>query len=175
MKVNHHFTTRIPVNDEYAAIVGKAVYVFSYYEWTIIYLIDYSENGFVAEYSRPTKRPLISRAVNNKLKESIDKLYFPVSTVTKIEMEQCQNEFEDLIEKRNALIHAHPITDNDGSQILAYQTKPSKALSDMIWQESDIENLIEEIDSAGVKAGKILDKIARYSLQLKAPTTMLSF
>lgn len=59
-----------------------------------------------------------------------------------------------LIYKRNAIIHAHPISDNDESQILAYQTKPSAAISDMIWQESDIESLIKEFDSAGLRLVK---------------------
>ena len=163
MKVNHHTTTRIPVNDEYAAIVGKAVYLFAYYEWTIIYIIDYLDKGFVAEYSRPTKRPLTSGPVNEKLRKTIGKLHFPISTVTKNEMEQCQHKFEKLIEKRNALIHAHPITDTDGSQILGYQSKPSNAISDIIWPNSKVEELIQEIDKIAVEAGKILDKLRNKS------------
>ncbi|MBU2739378.1 hypothetical protein [Acidithiobacillus concretivorus] len=43
----HHSSTRVPVDDSYAALVGKAVYVFAYYEWTIIYVIDYLQSGFV--------------------------------------------------------------------------------------------------------------------------------
>ena len=64
-----------------------------------------------------------------------------------------------LINKRNALIHAHPITDEDGSQILSYQSKPGKSISDMIWQSSEVDDLIQEIDKAAVEAGAILDKL----------------
>jgi len=56
-----HSTTRVPVDDEYAALVGKAVYVFAYYEWAIIYIVEFLRSGFVAEYSRGS--PLTSGAV----------------------------------------------------------------------------------------------------------------
>ena len=78
MKNNHHTTTRIPVNDEYAATVGKAVYLFAYYEWTIIYIIDYLKSGFVTEYSRPQNRPMTSGAVKEKLREVINLSVFPI-------------------------------------------------------------------------------------------------
>jgi len=48
----NHQTTRIPVKDEYAALIGKAIYIFAYYEWTIIWIIEFLESGFVREYSR---------------------------------------------------------------------------------------------------------------------------
>ncbi|MEQ9099578.1 MAG: hypothetical protein RIF36_21150 [Imperialibacter sp.] len=163
MNVNHHTTTAIPVDDKYAAILGKAVYIFAYYEWTIIYIIAFYESGFVAQYSRPSKSPLTSGAVNQKLKEIINGFDFPESNVTKAEIELCQQEFESLIAKRNALIHAHPATDIDGSQILVYQTKPSKPFSDMVWKESEINEIIKEIDNAGVKASAILNQIRRRS------------
>jgi hypothetical protein len=159
MNVDHHTATRIPVNDKYAAVLGKAVYLFAYYEWTIIYIIDFYESGFVAQYSRPGESPLTSGAVNRKLKEIIKGFDFPASNVTKTEIELCQQEFESLIKKRNALIHAHPATGIDGSQILVYQTKPSKPFSDMVWKESEINEIIKEIDDAGVKASAILDQI----------------
>ena len=50
--MNYHTKTRIPVNDEYAATIGKAVYVFAYYEWIIIYIVEGLKPGFVQTYSR---------------------------------------------------------------------------------------------------------------------------
>ena len=44
--------TRVPFNADYVNLVGTAVYLFSYYEWTIIYIIERLKPGFVAEYSR---------------------------------------------------------------------------------------------------------------------------
>jgi hypothetical protein len=157
MEVNHHTTTRIPINDEYAALLGKAVYAFAYYEWTIIYIIDKFKKGFVAEYSRPKKQGLTSGAVKRELKDATAKATFPINNVTERDILDCISKFEELIEKRNALIHAHPFTAKDGSQILGYQTNTSKKLSDVEWPTAAIENLIKEIDEAEVGAGTILE------------------
>jgi hypothetical protein len=155
--MNHHTTTRVPVNDEYAALVGKAVYVFAYYEWTIIYIIDYLENGFVSDYSRG--RPMTSGAVLNKLKQVIANLSSLPNNISQTELDQCIDNFTNLIVKRNALIHAHPCTDDDGSQILSYQTSPTKPLPDMKWPRGEVEKIIAEIDEVASVTGETLDKL----------------
>jgi hypothetical protein len=155
--VDHHTTTRVPVNDEYAALIGKAVYVFAYYEWTIIYIIEYLESGFVSDYSRG--RPMASGAVLNKLKQVIASLSSLPNNISQTELDQCIDNFTKLIVKRNALIHAHPCTDDDGSQILSYQTSPTKPLSDMKWPKNEVEKVIAEIDEVACETGDILDKL----------------
>jgi len=57
------------------------------------------------------------------------------------------------------LIHAHPCTDTNGAQILAYQTKTSKPLPDMKWPKEEIKKIISEIDAAARNAAVVLDKI----------------
>jgi len=157
--MNHHTTTRIPVNDEYADLVGKAVYVFAYYEWTIIWIIEFLEPGFVNEYSRETT--ITSGGVKRKFRETINALNTIPNGITKDELGECLNKFSELIIKRNALIHAHPITDSDGSQILSYQTQPSKPLPDMKWPSSEVDKIISAIDKIGCEASTILDKIRK--------------
>ncbi len=39
---------RVPFDPNYTALVGTAVYVFAYYEWAVIYLIQQFKPGFVA-------------------------------------------------------------------------------------------------------------------------------
>ena len=77
-----HSTTRVPVDDSYVALVGKAVYVFAYYEWAIIYIIEFLKPGFGShgtDFTRATKQELESFCI----------------------------EFDRLIVRRNALIHKH--------------------------------------------------------------------
>jgi len=81
------------------------------------------------------------------------------SKVSRKDLETCWAEFELLIVRRNALIHAHPITDSDGSQILAYQTKPTKPLPDMKWPITEVEAIIADFDSAACRAGALLDRL----------------
>jgi hypothetical protein len=152
-----HTSTRTPVDDKYAALVGKAVYVFAYYEWAIIWIINCLQDGFVCKYCREVQ--MTSGKVKATFKALIDNPSTSFSKVGKLELEEIVSEFESNIVKRNALIHAHPVTESDGSQILAYQTIPSKPLPDMKWPSSDVEKIISEFDKAVVKAGKALDKL----------------
>jgi hypothetical protein len=152
-----HSSTRVPVDDSYAALVGKAVYIFAYYEWTIIYTIEYLRSGFVRKYSRGGS--LTSGNVRQEFQDTINSLHGSFDKVFRAELQACCDEFESLIIKRNALIHAHPITNSDGSQILAYQTKITKPLPDMKWPKEKVESIIQEFDAAACTAGKLLDRL----------------
>jgi hypothetical protein len=152
-----HTTTRVPVDDTYVALVGKAVYVFAYYEWTIIYIIEYLRTGFVGQYSRG--KPLTSGNVKDEFQNTIDNLPTSFQKVPVPDLQQICDEFEKLIIKRNALIHAHPVTDSDGAQILAYQTKITKPLPDMKWPKTEVESIIAAFDLAACQAGSILERL----------------
>ena len=56
-----------------------------------------------------------------------------------------------------ALIHAHPITDEGGAQILNYQASPSKQISDMKWESVRLEEFIREIDVAAYQIGNVFE------------------
>jgi len=155
--MTHHSSTRVPVNDSYATLVGKAVYVFAYYEWTIIYAIEYLQSGFVSKYSRGGS--MTSGNVRQEFQNTINSPLVSFAKVSKAELQACCDEFENLIVKRNALIHAHPITDSDGSQILAYQTKVTKPLPDMKWPRTEAEAIIQEFDASACRARTILDRL----------------
>ncbi len=150
-------TTRVPVDDQYAALVGKAVYVFAYYEWTIICIIELLDNGFLGEYCRV--KTMTSGAVRDHLRDVIGNPATSFTKVTQEELTDCLEKFSDLIIRRNALIHAHPSTDSGGAQILAYQTSLSKPLSDMQWPAAEVEAVISAFDEAACSAGELLDKL----------------
>ena len=145
--------TRVPFDEDYVKLVGTAVYLFSYYEWTIIYIIERLEPGFVAEYSREQTMP--SGEVLNRFKRALEQ-DAGGHDVDRSTLRSCSDEFAGLVDKRNALIHAHPITDIGGAQILNYQSKPSRPISDMKWEDVDIEKLTEEVDEAACRANELL-------------------
>lgn len=57
--------TCVPHDPQYTALVGTAVYVFAYYEWAIIYLIQQYKPEFVARYCR--EAPMTSGGVKKAL------------------------------------------------------------------------------------------------------------
>jgi hypothetical protein len=97
--------------------------------------------------------------MRQELQGTINSPHVSFAKVSKQELQACCDEFDVLIVKRNALIHAHPITDSDGSQILAYQTKITKPLPDMKWPKTEVESIIQEFDRAACSAGTLLDRL----------------
>ena len=145
--------TRVPFDSHYVQLVGTAVYLFSYYEWSIIYIIERLNPGFVSEYCREKK--ITSGGVCKQLKKELDK-DAGSHDVDRLALCSCHDDFKSLIDKRNALIHAHPITDITGEQILNYQSRPQAVIPDKKWDESEIESFIQDVDSAAVRAGALL-------------------
>lgn len=146
---------RVPIDASYVASVGQAVYLFAYYEWAIIWLIDFFEPGFVHEYSRG-RRPLTSRRVEERLGKCLSKWKDSYPDNVQKKLAHCQQMFSGHIVERNALIHAHPITDSDNAQILAYQTDPSKPLPDMKWPSSEVVRFVASLDEAASTAVDLL-------------------
>ena len=146
----------MPFDEAYVRLVGTAVYLFSYYEWEIIYIVERLEPGFVAKYSRD--KPMTSGVVSARFKSALAS-YAGGQGVDKGDLENCSCEFNGLVHIRNALIHAHPITDVGGAQILNYQAMPTKPISDMKWEAVEIKRLIEEVDAAACRANVLLQAL----------------
>lgn len=146
--------TRVPYDANYTALVGTAVYVFAYYEWVIIYLIQQYKSGFVGSYCRGS--PMTSGAVRRKLEAVLTDQQTKYAVVSKEQLQACHDQFARLVEKRNALIHAHPITDHDGSQILSYQAHVDRPLPDMKWPVAEVEAAIREFEAAACDANALL-------------------
>lgn len=148
-----HF--RIPHEEEYVAALGRAVYGFAYYEWGVVYLIDRLEPGFVRQYIE-SKRPMTSGVVARRLRDAVDgyreRTRHDDPKVLKIE--KCLLLFDELREKRNRLIHAHPITDRDGStQILSYQS--FKVVHSQQWPRERIDQFACDVSKASLTVGSV--------------------
>ncbi|MGV0981012.1 MAG: hypothetical protein ACOYB0_01485 [Polynucleobacter sp.] len=102
---------------------------------------------------------MTSGDVRQEFQGTINSSLVSFAKVSKMELQACCDKFEGLIAKRNALIHAHPITDSDGAQILAYQTRITKALPDMKWPRAEVEAIIQELDASACHVGAILDRL----------------
>ena len=144
--------TRVPFSESYARLVGIAVYLFSYYEWQVIYIVDELAPGFVRKYCR--QKTLTSGAVHDRFDAVLSHCSAREARLRE-SLECCRKTFNSLIARRNALIHAHPITDPVEGQILHYQTKPSKPITDMRWGPDQIRTFIADVDGAACKANAL--------------------
>ena len=148
---------RVPFDPDYVELLGKAVYLFAYYEWIIIYLIEVLAPGFLQTYSRG-KQPLPSGEVGKRFTSAIGSSRVMAPDHLN-ELHDCATEFQKLVDRRNALVHAHPITDTDGNQILHYQTSLSRSLPDMKWDERSIKDFLVAADAAVDRAHSLYMKL----------------
>jgi hypothetical protein len=128
-----------------------------YYEWSVIYLIEQFKPGFVARYCRGA--PMPSGQVRQELESILSDSTIVYTKVSRAELEACRTLFASLIDKRNALIHAHPITDTDGSQILNYQTRVDRPLPDMRWPVVSVNDVLQEFDAAACETNELLHRL----------------
>ena len=146
-------TTRIPMNKEYIEALGKAVYSFAYYEWTIIYIIEQFDTGYVGLYSR-SKTPITSGNVFRQFEKILIGNNDPM-------LNKCKNTFKELKDERNALIHWHPCTSKDGRQVLNYQASIDKNIHDLQWDIEILNEFVLKISDAEIEASNILHNVLK--------------
>ncbi len=140
----HEYATRIPVDDQYLISLGRATYIFAYYESMIVDLVDRFTPGFKTDVAR-SKSNYTAGRIRGKLKELIDSASTDFSRISKGEMQAVHDRFDAFIDRRNSLIHGRPITAHDGSQILAYQGHEGKANPDEQWPAPAIDDFSDEV------------------------------
>ena len=101
---------------------------------------------------------MTSGEVYTRFKNAVD-MYQGELGVSKDLLKDCCSRYGELVPKRNALVHAHPITDIGGSQILNYQGAVTRPISDLKWSAQKLAEFIEQIDKAVSEYSKILHSI----------------
>ena len=149
--------TRVPYDRGYTALLGAAVYLFASYEWNVIYLIQQFRPEFVNRYCRGA--PMASGQVGLALQKVLEDPGVIYKNVSKAEVEACHAEFVRLLKKRNALIHAHPMTQDDGAQILNYQARLHRPWPDLKWTVVEVETAIREFDAAACSTNDLLRRL----------------
>ncbi len=162
-KVRHYIT------DDYAALLGRAVFVFGYYEWIIIFLVRMlGVSDFVETYCRGEK-PMTSGGVRKMLEGLIKNPSTDFSASPKVRVESVLIEFGRLVEQRNRLIHAHPCYTEEGAHILLFQGPAGRQPSDVQWPPAEIERFITEIESAVPEAHAVYTAFASAPLGKLSP------
>jgi hypothetical protein len=107
-------STRIPLDPDYTALLGEAVYVFAYAEWLLLEIIRLRD----ATATHDDLARMMSGEVARRLREAL-------SSVPPDRERGIAAQFAELVQLRNDMIHAHPATAHDGSQRL-YRWAPDK-------------------------------------------------
>jgi hypothetical protein len=151
---------RLPMDEEYIKWLGVAVYSFAYMEGTVIDIYRFLDDSFAQKYFRAEKG-ITSGQLKNHFESFLNKnkssLVLPVGVKIQ-DIETVFNEFHDLTERRNALIHAHPVTLPSGGEGLAFQTgKPKAKEKDVVWELNEIKQFCKIIENKVYDFSKVAD------------------
>ena len=123
----------VPYDKEYTDLLGLAVYSFEYYEGMIVDVISYYEPDFRTEYDR--RKAMASSKLADKFE-----------TCKKYDqLEKYIEDFSSLVDRRNQLFHAHPVT-HDGNQILNYQVNTDWEVCDFLWTKDELQSFLLTIN-----------------------------
>lgn len=138
---------RIPVEERYLNAVGRATYNFAYLEWAIVWIAEKLNPGYVNSVRGKTAGCIAADFESAVLRQSID-------PGLKNRLATLASNFKALVEQRNGLVHANPMTATGGEQRLRDSSKPKKRDA-FEFAESDILKLASEFELAAIEANEI--------------------
>jgi hypothetical protein len=106
------YTSRIPADPTYLAALGRAHYNFVYLEWIVVSTIVRLRDGDWSEV--PQRRP--AGHILIALCRSIEQATPPLPNGLRARLRSFSKAFDDCIDVRNKLLHAHPFTADGGAQ-----------------------------------------------------------
>ena len=114
-----NYVPRIAADDEYLRKLGRAFYNFTYLEWIVIWTIA-RLNG--SDFTTvPQGRGATASRICAVLTNAIERATPPLTAPLAQALGDFRDRFEQAIDRRNKLLHAHPFTAGDGSQQLGYE------------------------------------------------------
>lgn len=127
---------KLPADEKYLLALGCAVYRFSNLEWSIIWLLETLDEGFLKRSKKVAANTIAKKfgSVLNNVGEKVSNL---------ADLEKLQSDFAKLVILRDSLIHSNPFTDESGVPNLSYNGRHGRKR----WTQENIEEFSEEVRS----------------------------
>lgn len=135
---------RIPADDAYTAMLGRAIYNFTYYEWVVVYITERLEPGYLSYYTNtgPTAGQVAPKFLG--VVEGADARLTAYAAT-----------FDHLRKERDKLLHAHPYTAANGVQQLGYRGRhPSTE-----WPLPEVEKAARKFDNAACELNSLFHQL----------------
>jgi hypothetical protein len=131
---------RIQVAQEYAEALGRAAYIFSYLEWSVVWCIDRMEPNYIQTVSRKTAGQIAKDLL--RISEGL-----PLGCLRETIVPLAE-QFHFLVQERNSLLHSNPGSALDGSQLLFRDGHA--------WKQGDIEALSDRFANLAIRTNELL-------------------
>jgi hypothetical protein len=143
------YTFQIPVDRDYAELLGRAVYSFSYYEWQVACILEKLCPGFLNEFT--AKPPMTAGRLSGRFSEILKNAH-TLPPDQRQRLTEVQQKFAGLVGLRDQLIHGHPYTATGGAQQLNYAGGKH---SPKQWPQPQLSGAILAFEEGSIEANRV--------------------
>jgi hypothetical protein len=144
---------RTSYDSGYVAAIGRAIFIFANYEWTVVHTMEKLRPGFLSKW-RFAKNPMTAGRLGKKFRNAVDEssdLARPLVS----NLEDAARAFMELADERNELVHSHVYSEPDGTQQLTYQGKDKTRT----WSVAEIDDLAHRFENYSIALRDLMKEI----------------
>jgi hypothetical protein len=78
---------------------------------------------------------------------------------------KCIDEFKQLTDRRNALVHSHPDRDQIGDDLMNHQSRQARVNPAMTWPIDEVAELVRMFDQAATRAADLLGGLQKFNAE----------
>jgi hypothetical protein len=144
---------RTPYDSGYVAAIGRAIYIFAIYEWTVVHTIERLRPGFLNKW-RFAKNPMTAGPLGKKFEKAVNESSDPSPPLT-LRLKEAARAFIEFAEERNELVHSHVYSEPDRRQQLIYQGKDNTRT----WSIAEIDDLAHRFENSSIALRYLMKEI----------------
>jgi hypothetical protein len=144
---------RTPYDLGYVAAIGRAIFIFANYEWTVVHTMEKLRPGFLSKW-RFAKNPMTAGKLGKKFRNAVDEASDLAPPLVS-NLKDAARAFIAFIDERNELVHAHVYSTVNGSQQLIYQGKNKTRT----WSVAEINDLAHRFENYSIALRDLMKEI----------------
>jgi hypothetical protein len=144
---------RTPYDSGYVTAIGRAIFIFANYEWTVVHTMEKLRPGFLNKL-RFAKSPMTAGRLGKKFKNAVNEASDLAPLLTS-RLKEAARALMEFVDERNEFVHAHVYSEQDGSQQLIYQGKEKTRT----WSIAEIDDLAHRFENSSIALRDLMKEI----------------
>jgi hypothetical protein len=144
---------RTPYDSGYVAAIGRAIFLFANYEWTVVHMMEKLRPRFLSKW-RFAKNPMTAGRLGEKFEKAVNESSDLAPPLTS-SLKEAARVFIESADERNELVHAHVYSEPDGRQQLIYQGKDKTRT----WSVAEIDDLAHRFENSSIALRDLMKEI----------------
>jgi hypothetical protein len=144
---------RTPYDSGYVAAIGRAIFLFANYEWTVVHMMEKLRPRFLSKW-KFAKNPMTAGRLGEKFEKAVNESSDLAPPLTS-SLKEAARAFIEFVDERNELVHAHVYSEPDGRQQLIYQGEDKTRT----WSVAEIDYLAHRFENSSIALRDLMKEI----------------